>query len=261
MEKDKIESEDSLGKKLDLVSIYYFFYGERKLIAYIIGAFIFVGIIYALLSTPWYRTEVKIMPSTGQESDVLSRYSNIAALAGINIGGGNGDNYDLYPEIIKSNFVLDRVLNHKFKNKTFNKPVTLFEFWDTDIDSSKPNWKHRLYEDAKEKLREDYINASINKINNLLTIQVSAPKDPVLVADLANYITDLLDNYNKNFRHYKAKDQRIFIEKSLAETKRNLDKAESNLKKFLNENKDISSPEKKLEYFLNNICIVFSLSY
>ena len=90
--------------KWDLIKLYYFFMGEKKYIYYITGAFVIIGIIYALLATPWYRTKVKIMPSTGNGNRLISQYSNIAALAGINIGGESGDNYDLYPEIIKSNF-------------------------------------------------------------------------------------------------------------------------------------------------------------
>lgn len=245
---DVIEKKD-----FDLVKLYLLFRSEWKYIVYISALFVIIGLIYALLSTPWYRSKVKIMPTPSSESQFLSQYSNIAALAGINLGGEFGDNYNLYPEIVKSNFILERVLTHKFKTKLFDNPVTLFEFWETDIDSSKPNWKHKLFEEAKSKLREDYIKASIDKITNLLTISVQVPKDPVLAAELANYITDQLDIYNKKYRHYKAKEQRIFIEKSIEDTKQNLINAENALKIFLNNNKDLSSPETKLEYEkLNN---------
>ncbi len=251
MEKDREMTENK--SNINLAQMVLFFWGERKTLVRITAIFVVIGLIYALLSTPWYSAKVKIMPMTGNENQLLNQYSNLAALAGINIGAGNGDNYSLYPEIIKSNFILDRVLKHKFYIRKYGKKMTLFEFWDTEMDTSDATKWHKTVEDAKAKLREDYIKPSIDKITNMLTIKVSVPKDPGLAAELANFITDQLDIYNKYYRHYKAKDQRKFIEKSLKETSANLKRAEDNLKKFLNKNKDLTSPETKLIYEkLNN---------
>ena len=51
----------------------------------------------------------------------------------------------------------------------------------------------------------------MNQETDLLTIQVTIPRYPVMASELANYILEQLDNYNKNFRHYKARDQKNFI--------------------------------------------------
>ena len=147
---------------------------------------------------------------------------------------------------IKSNFILDRVLENKFVTKSFTRPVTLFEFWGIEIDSSEENWKYRLYEESKHTLRQTYISSSIIRDTKLLKLKVTVPKDPILAAELANYIVEQLDYYNKYLRKYKATDQRKFIEKSIEETKEKLQLAQNRLKNFEEQNKGIMSPETKL---------------
>ena len=235
-------------KEIDLLDFITLFWKERKKIIYITVIFTIIGLIYALLSDPWYKATVKLLPTESGSNRLLNQYSSLAALAGINLGGESGDKYALYPEIIKSNFILNRILKNHFKTRTFQKPVTLFEFWETEIDSSKKNWRHKLFEEAKNKLRENCINVTIDKRNNLLTMDVIMPRDPVLAADLANFIVDQLEIYNKHYRHYKASDQRKFIEQSIKDTKINLEKTENDLKYFLEKNKDIASPENRLKY-------------
>jgi LPS O-antigen subunit length determinant protein (WzzB/FepE family) len=174
MEEHKIIKDD----EIDLLALFAVLWKERKKIIYITAAFTVIGIIYALLVTPWYEATVKIMPSSDSGSK-LGQYAGIAAMVGINLSGGGEDKQAFYPDIIKSNFVLDRVLEHKFKTKSFDCPVTLFEFWETNIDSSEEDWQHELYEESKKTLRENYISASIDRKTQLHTLSVIVPKDPV----------------------------------------------------------------------------------
>ena len=241
MEEQKIIKDD----EIDLLELFAILWKSKKRIITIILLFTIVGVIYALLVTPWYEATVKIMPSSDSGNN-LSQYSSIAAMVGINLSSSE-DKQAFYPDIIKSNFVLDRVLEHKFITETFIQPVTLFEFWETDVDSSEKGWKHKLYEQSKKSLRETYINSSINRKTKLLTLKVIVPKDPVLAADLANFIVDQLDYFNKNLRKYKATDQRKFIEKSIDEAMNKLSSAQNRLMNFEEKNKGIMSPQTKLE--------------
>jgi len=238
----------NINSDLSLLDIMAVIWINRKKIIYITLAFIAFGIIYVMVTPNWYQSNVKIMPTGAQSNTLLRQYSNLASMAGINFTNDTGDKFALYPEIIQSNFILDRVLNHKFKNSNKNKNITLFEFWGEDIDSTDISDLHKKTENAKRELKSDYISASIDKKTNLLTLTVLVPRDPLLSAELANYIVELLNIYNIHYRHYKAKDQRIFIEESVNENKDNLKKAETALRLFQEENKDISSPDKKLEY-------------
>lgn len=244
MESNKKFSTD----EIDLLEIAILIKRNIRQIIIITIAFSFLSIIYSLLATKWYTAAVKIMPGgTEKGSSLLSKYSGLAAITGIDMPSTSSQ-YNLYPDIIKSNFILDRILEHKFKTKKYTNPVNLFQFWELEIDSSAIDWKHILNEEAKKILREDYIQAEIDPKSNLLTLAVFVPEDPLFAAELANFIAKNLELYNKIFRNYKASDQVKYIEKSIKAGENDLNKAENHMKIFLENNKDHSSPEKRLKY-------------
>jgi len=242
-------SEKILIREITFYDLFAILWRRRKHIFFISFLFILVGIIYAFMATPWYAATVKILPKTSTTSvNLLNQYAGIATMAGLDLPVLGVNRQALYQEIIESNFVLDRVLQHRFHTKKFQKPITLFEFLKIDIDSSNQESQIRAKEKIKKKLRDEFIHSDIDQITQILTIRVTVPHDPILAADLANFIVKQLDIYNKQFRKYKASEQRAFIEKSIKETKLNLEKAEEKLKKFQEENRDMSSPETQLQY-------------
>jgi uncharacterized protein involved in exopolysaccharide biosynthesis len=234
----------STGNK-NMLSYLVLLLKNRRKIVLITGIVTFLGLIYALLASPWYEAQVKILPPT-RDSSKLNMYSGLASLVGINFLGFGYDKQVQYPEIIESNFVLDKILENKFKTSLYEKPVSLFQFWDTTIDSSEDDWKHELFEKSKKRLRSEYISTSIDKKSSILTLFVSAPKDPMLASEMANFIIKQIDIYNKYFRKIKARDQSDFISKGLAEAKENMEISMQALQTFMEKNKNTSSPEKKL---------------
>jgi uncharacterized protein involved in exopolysaccharide biosynthesis len=118
-----------------------------------------------------------------------------------------------------------------------------------EIDSTEYNWKNKLYEKAKTILKDNYISSTINNETNILVLTVNVPNDPLLAANMANFIIDQLDIYNKTYRKNKAKEQIDFIETSLDKANSELNNAQENLKLFKENNKIIdSSPAKQLEF-------------
>ena len=68
-------------------------------------------------------------------------------------------------------------------------------------------------------------------------------KDRFKAACVANRFVEELDRVNRETNISQAKNARIFIEERLAQTKKNLTKAEENLRKFQEENKAVSLNE------------------
>ncbi|MBN1407204.1 MAG: hypothetical protein JW956_05425 [Calditrichaceae bacterium] len=238
---DKIIDE----QEINLVVLFKYLWIEKKKIIYITSFFFIVSIIYAFLATPWYEAKVKILPAN-ENNTGLSGFVGIAAMAGIDLNNLNENKQEIYPEIIKSNFILIRVLNTKFKNKTYTYPIDLFQFFEIKFDSSEEGWKSKIYNKMEDYLRENIIHTTIDKINNILTLSIKIPNDPILAAELANFIVAQLDYYNQNIKKNKAKDKRIFIENSLDETQDKLYRAQAAVKMFKEENKIINSPEQQL---------------
>ncbi|MHA1285169.1 MAG: Wzz/FepE/Etk N-terminal domain-containing protein [Promethearchaeota archaeon] len=241
-------TEKNKQSEINLLDILKIIWKERKIISIITGCFVLMAIIYAFLATPWYEAKIKILPSENNENILLKQYSSIAAFAGINIPfSGVGYHY-FYPEILKSDFILNRVLEKHFWIESRHDSLTLFEFWGVEIDSTKKDWKIELYEKAKNKLRKEYIHVEIDELTEIITLSVTVPEDRGLASELANYLIDLLDIYNKTNRKTNATEQRKFIEKAIKYNKKKLLKAEENLMIFENQNKDIASPEQRIMY-------------
>ena len=72
------KKNDKIIKDDDLLNIFAFLWKRRKKILFITVAFTLIGILYALLATPWYEATIKIMPS--DEGSNLSQYASIAAM-------------------------------------------------------------------------------------------------------------------------------------------------------------------------------------
>ena len=235
------------SEQIDVINLFAVIWRGRLKIIYITGAIMILAFLYAIISSSWYQASVKIMPTSSTKSSIFNQ------VAGLNISDlgivpkYSEDRQLLYPEIVRSDFILDRVLKHQFRLEG-DKRVTLFEFWGIAVDSSQKEEKHRLFEEAKKDLREDYIEVQIDNETGIIIISLNVPRNPVLAAELANYITTQLEIYNKQFRRYKATDQRNFIENSIKETKIDLEVAEEALKIFHEENKDLSSPDTQLQY-------------
>jgi uncharacterized protein involved in exopolysaccharide biosynthesis len=245
---NKVQPDDNSSfsiRSKNMLSYLAMLLENRRKLFLITGIVTFLGLLYALLASPWYEAKVKILPPI-RDSSKLSLYSGLASMVGINLLGAGYDKQVQYPEIIESNFVLDNLLENKFQTSLYEKSVTLFEFWDTSIDSSETGWKHELFEKSKRRLRSEYISTTIDKKSSILTLTVSAPKDPMLASEMVNFIIKQIDIYNKYFRKNKARDQSNFINKALTEAKENMEKSMQTLQTFMEKNKNISSPEKKL---------------
>lgn len=244
----KLNSTQSNGDRLAILDLAATIWKSKKKISSVFITFIVIGVTYALIIPSWYAAEVKLLPSKGKNNSSLSQYSQLLSMSGIQLPVGGEEYQNLYPAIIRSNFVLDRVLTHKFRTDKTDTLQTLFEFWDMDIDSTEAGWRHYLFESAKLTLREGYIQTELDETNSILTVRCLSPDYPILSAELTNYIVKQLEIYNKQYRKYKTTEQILFIEKSIKESKLNLEVTEEKLRSFKEENIDLNSPEKELEY-------------
>jgi uncharacterized protein involved in exopolysaccharide biosynthesis len=235
------KSVEPISGDVELMKILTLLWDKRKLIAIITGAFTFIGIIYAFfIATPMYKSTTTLYPAN-QEKGSISQLQVIAAQFGIS-GMGSSNNYNI-PDVVRSRRLRKNIIEKKWNTAKFpGEQIYLYDFWGIEDD----NLIIRK-ELALEKLSE-LISVGSDDETGLITIGILT-EEPQLSADIVNFISDKVTQYILKEQQNHGKKNRIFIEKRLIETKKELTRAEESLKDFLEKNRVITeSPEIKLEY-------------
>ena len=205
-------------------------------------------LILLFLVKPYYDTTVTILPDYGTNvSSLLSQFSGLASLAGVNVGQSNPT--QVYQELITSEAVLTQVIYAKYKTEEYPDSVNLIQYDEIKPDESLPEdlQKRRMFLKEFARISKGVITTDLDRITQILTITVRMPEGQ-LSADVANNIAASLDNYIQTQIRTSAKDQRIYLDKRMAQVKDSLTEAENNLKEFNEKNKVITqSPSLTLE--------------
>lgn len=226
---------------IDLLALTAAVWSKRKMIISIIGGVTIASVIISLLMQESFLSRTVLLPESDKgKLSSLGGLSDLASLAGVNIGGGDGSLVKLYPTIVKSEAVLKPVIYKKYQTKAFPNPVNLIEYW--EIEEKTPE---RSYEVALKLLTTELLVAMENK-TLVLTMSISMP-EPQLAADILNSITAELDNVIRKKRTTSAGEQRKFVEARLAEVKDDLSASENALKEFREKNRQVFSPQLLLE--------------
>lgn len=228
MEKEKDFATDEINL-LDFLIVLL----KRKglIIKTTLGIAIITAII-SLIIPPVYRAETRILPPQGSVSSGLGLLSQLGGETGLSLAGGLlglKTPSDLYAGFLKSNTVLDRIID-RFK---------LMELYDIE---------YRV--DARKELL-DNIDISIDSKSGIITLEVE-DKDPERAAQMANAFVEELKNLTRGLAITEASQRRLFFEEELKNTKLSLMKAEEEFKK-LQEKTGALKIEKQAEAVIEGI--------
>jgi uncharacterized protein involved in exopolysaccharide biosynthesis len=233
-------SQEPIRHRIDPTEAFALIWKKRKFVSVFVGIVTAISVIVSLLLPAYYRSTATILPETqSSKLSSLGGLTDLAALAGVNVGG-EGSLIRLYPTIIKSEAVLNDVIYARYKTEEFPDSVNLIQYW--DLKEKKPGG---AYEDALRKLREG-LDVSMDLKTNILTLSIES-KEPRLSADILNNAVVVLDRFILTKRTTSASEQRKFIEGRLAEVKEDLTKSENALKDFRERNTQVRSPQLLLE--------------
>ena len=222
---------------------------QRKQIVLFNGG---VGVITILilyfLVKPYYQSTVTILPDFGNKSsEMLSQFSGLAAIAGINVGGEVST--QIYQNLITSESVMSDVIYQKYETKEYDKPVDLIEYFELKPDKSFPDslQKRKMFLTMFEALTKGRISTGYDLKTKILTVTVEMPESK-LSADVANAIVASLDKYVRTQRKSYASEQRKYLVGRVQQIKDTLTACENALKNFREENRQVTqSPELLLE--------------
>ncbi|MFC1620021.1 Wzz/FepE/Etk N-terminal domain-containing protein [Candidatus Neomarinimicrobiota bacterium] len=249
-------------ENIDFRALAKVLWAGRRLILSITAATTLIGILYALLATPFYKASLSIYPATGQPGS-LGQLQNLASTFGMNIGGTE-KTYNI-PDVVKSRRVSKALLKHKWETDEFETPGDLITYWEinkTGGFSLNPlNWIKaifsrsdpsdeelaRKWEDEALKKLSDLISVSEDRNTSLIRISVLM-EEPQLAADVANYIADAVTEYIHLESSFEASRNRQFIEERQTVVQGELERAENSLRDFRERNRQIvDSPDLQLE--------------
>ncbi len=237
-----IESQEDNQTSIDIIAILQSLWKKKKFIGIVVASATVLSIGISLILPQSFKSTAILLPESEKSKlGSLGGLSDLAALAGVNVGGGDGSLTKLYPTIIKSEVILSSVIYKHYQTKEFSQPVNLIQYW--EIKDKTPELE---YETALKSLKEQLEVSADNK-TQVTTLAIETP-EPQLSSDIINTVIDELDKYIRTKRTTNAGNQRKFIEGRLEEVKSDLTKSENNLKEFREKNRIvIGSPQLLLE--------------
>lgn len=241
--KDAVREQPS--DEISLIDLILIIWRGKFIIAACTALATIAGIAYALLATEIFSTSTYFFTKTGNKSS--GNLSQLASLAGISIGSGGAtvDPSDYLDKVIQDKNFIATLFDRKWYFKGDTLPLE--QIVEIEPDTTVSNWEHVYYMNKIEKIREGKV-LSLKKDakTGLLTLSSNA-SDPQLTYDLNVFTLDYISSYIRNSIKTQAKEKRVFIEKRIKESKRELEKAEDALAKFRGSNLMSRSPQAILE--------------
>lgn len=213
------------------------FWPRRYRFVLIVAAFSIFGVVLAYVLPKYYTTQAEIL-SPGFNSLSADASTQLSAIMGMSFDGGNNI-APTYPKLAKSRRILKEVLKSDFQNGTYADAVSKY-----CSKKSKSNSVH--FEKLLRSLQEN-ISASMDLKSRIVKIKLTL-RDPHLAAAFLNEIIHQMDMFFRYQLITEAKNQRLVLEKRLAEISDSLRFAESSLLKFKESNRTTSlSPKLQME--------------
>lgn len=242
MNPNKIEV---LENEINLWGLVKWFWARR--LSFFVFVFVCAGLMaaYSYTVPKQYTASVDLLPKIPvQKAGLLGP---LASLTGESMSL-EGVDEELYGRVLQSNRVLDRVIARKWPGLGDGDSISLFEIYSLDnliAEKGKRHADHVL----KNILRYSVIRFDRDPMNGVMKIVATVPENPVLAADLANFLADELETYNRTLNNQKTIKIRDFVAGRLIEIQSKLEGAEADLTEFLQNNERYRASPKLLQRY------------
>jgi uncharacterized protein involved in exopolysaccharide biosynthesis len=263
-------SSDSI---VDLHELVTQIWNKRLLVLKYAAVLLIFGIIISFSIPKEYTSTVKMTPEDSKSS-ITGDMSNLAAMAGINIGMENsiGLSHALYPDIIQSVPFIIRLTEIPIYTHNLGSKGTLYDYLNEHI--KKPWWSYifefplkiaHIGEHAKHQERialnpynlsieqekiltilKNRIDLSTNKKTGLITVGVTL-QDPKIAAIVADSLVLNLEKFIIEYRTNKARKDLNFAIKVFNDSKQRYYTAQKYYAGYIDENKNIILESVRIE--------------
>ena len=219
------------------------FFINKKYFKYIIGMTVlafFMSIIYSLLAPPLYQSYISIYPTRNKTNlGQLSAVSGMAASLGITLPTSQST-YNI-PDIINSRKLKKVITSKEWDSNLFNQSVDLIDYWKLEEVSFLGNIISVFRKKIESPSKDFFQNIAIDKLSSrisiyehesgMITVSILM-EDELVAANIVNFISNWIQNYISNEMSFKAKKNRVFIERQLEAAKMDLFISEEDLSAF-----------------------------
>ncbi|MDN3668129.1 Wzz/FepE/Etk N-terminal domain-containing protein [Echinicola jeungdonensis] len=262
--------------EIDLLALAKTVWNKRKLVFRIVGLFIVLGLLVALLSPKEYTASSTYIPQTSEGGKAGGSLGGLASLAGINLGGvssGSEIPPSLYPKIVNSIPFKMEMLKAPLKFEGIDQEITYQEFYEDYyspgvlsyikkltiglpgliIGSIKGDQKEVIKGEGKEKIisiteeqlehfkrMEGQITISFNDEEGFVQLSTTMP-EPLASAQLAKYAESLLQKEVIAYKIQNAREQLKFTQERYQEKKEEFEAIQAHLARFRDQNQNIAS--------------------
>ena len=267
--------------EIDLIALAKTLWEGRKEVAKVTLVFIGIGLFAALTTPAEYTSTVLVKPTlTDSKSKLGGSLGGLAAMAGINLGGGSSAaeiHPTLYPKIVESYSFQKELMESSIYVKELNSEVS-FEQYYTELHtlsvlqllkkytlelpqvilsnikrneiapSSAEKKFHIISQTDKEmmKLLQEQLRVNVDEKEGFVSISAIMPEG-IQAAQMVLSAQNILQKKVIDHRLKKAKEDLDFIEERYNEKKKTFEKAQGNLAKYRDANRNVNTATAKTE--------------
>ena len=231
---------------VDLVDILAWFWSHRVAIVSITVVCTLGMVVYSFLQPTVYTAQVTMLPqNNNDDSGLLSR---VASFTGFSLGTETSFE-QLYGRIVTSERILGASIDRTWQHRDFGDEASLYEVLGVGKAAPDGSFGPVARTALIGKLREEVVSFFRDDRSGYMALRVTAPGDPAFAADLANFLAQQLDAFNRAFRSRQAEEQEVFVTERLAEAQLGLRTAADKLAAFMESNRSYRSSPSLLQRY------------
>jgi len=220
---ESAEFSENPDSRIDLYTVAGYLLKHKRLIATAVLSVMLIASVLVITQPKTYISRASVLPSG--KADKLDKLKELAGLGGSS--GGDENSSTLFPVVLRSNLILDAVIEKPYNFKLDGEITTgtLRDYFGTE---------------NNDLLRAGLIGMTdINEDLGTGVIYISVISNSPRFSQtlLQNYL-DELEAYNIDKRHSRAKENVAYLDKELATGAEKLAQAEDNLEAYQMANRD-----------------------
>jgi uncharacterized protein involved in exopolysaccharide biosynthesis len=221
----------------------------RKKIMFFTGTIFFlINVVYIISTDKLYESNAVVLPISSSSNPLdIGGAGGLGGLLNLNLDSSQPTSFspDVYPLIISSKKMSDKILNQNFNHQEKNQ--TLFAILSKDKSFKNDKKRKKYFDNVSKNLREKTIKVSHNQFTDIIKVSVSS-LSPKLAKDLLVSIISETQLINDLIFAEKEKEKLFFLKSRLIEVKQEVETLDNELVSFMEKNRlNMNSPLLSLE--------------